>query len=952
MPFEMYRYRRIGDLEKSLHNLSGSRGRIFLVADSGDRDLLSAVLRSQRGTNGENVPFRIRRWDELYRSFAVELGVDRPKIQIDPPDHWLLLFGILSRYVRSGGHLPSGAGGPRFLKVLGEQIRELIREEISPESLDALYAEDDPSGRAFAELYRLYRRALNENNLSDSAGIATEATELLERGDLNAVKKLCSALELNLVGFFSFTHSQLRLLRRLVRGGAQVRCFSPEGGMAGSYGAAQQFGEDGQTLGGQSPFSVILMESGDPRQELETVARTLALWERGRGPLASSPWPGWEAVAVTVPRGRLLQAREVFSRYRLPCRWNFRLKVSETPLWHLSCACLDAAAGGWQTEPVLRLLSLPWLRGFEIDARSLRALHPRGRGRWLEVLKRESPEAAADFESCAAYAAAVKRGGTALELLQALRRLAGRRAFSAARKIVGVPEADEALALFSSAVEELDRKILFVKEVVRDLGAYDPQRLADDDARAFLSAWAEGTTVAQMESEAHSMTVFADTPPTLFHARCWFFAGADAAAWPGGLRESPLLSEELKQRLHDTASLGLDRSHLPLLSEKRQQREFLFRRIAACGDEFTALCFSTEDDRRHPQEVTPLLKAAEADRWIRVEAKISRALADILPSSGEDVLTPVEDRRPDLRFENTLPPQRGTPGKLAAAAARVSLSSVDDYAVCPYMFALRHVLNYDEASREGEYDAARGGTALHRLWQAVWQNPRVGTSPETSVSALAARCFDDAFGEIYPEVLTLPSLRRSLLELRRSVSRCAAFQDDLETRFRPLRRQSLCEYDLPSLTVDGVIFSGRCDRLDRLSDGRFFLWDYKSGAASSFRGSMQLASYALALEKSEGRCAGWAYLTLKDGSWTGAWSGDLEEALGLKRLRDDQRPQAAIPSARQLLEDIAATLKGGEFPPNCNSDACRYCSYAGLCRRGELTGEIEDDENGEGPSDE
>ena len=115
---------------------------------------------------------------------------------------------------------------------------------------------------------------------------------------------------------------------------------------------------------------------------------------------------------------------------------------------------------------------------------------------------------------------------------------------------------------------------------------------------------------------------------------------------------------------------------------------------------------------------------------------------------------------------------------------------------------------------------------------------------------------------------------------------------------------------------------------------------------------MQLASYALALEKSEGRCAGWAYLTLKDGSWTGAWSGDLEEALGLKRLRDDQRPQAAIPSARQLLEDIAASLKRGEFPPNFNSDACRYCSYAGLCRRGELTGEIEDDENGEGPSDE
>ncbi|MGI6074944.1 MAG: PD-(D/E)XK nuclease family protein [Pyramidobacter sp.] len=951
MPFEMYRYRRVGDLEKSLRDLPCRPGRVFLVADSADRDLLSSILRAEE--RGRRVaPFKIRRWDELYRYFAVELGVERPKVQIDPPDHWLLLSGVLSRYVQSGGQLPPGASSRGFPRILGEQIRELIREEIAPESLDALYAEDDRSGRAFVELYRLYRRALDENNLSDSAGIATEATELLERGETAAVKKICSTLDINLVGFSSFTHSQLRLVRWLVGSGARVRCFSPEGGMTGAYGAAQQFGEDGLALGREeSPFRVTLLEGGDPRQELETVARSLALWERGRGPLASSGWPGWESIALTVPRDRLSQAREVFSRYALPCHWNFRLKVSETPLWHLSSACLDASSGGWQTEAVLRLLALPWLCGFEADVKGLRQLHLRGKKRWLEALEKSDPDAAADFKSCVAYAETVKRGGTALQLLQALRRFAGTRALSAARKAIDVPDVDETLALFSSALEELDRKILFIEEVVRDLGTYDPQRLADADARAFLSAWAEGTTVPQAQGEAGCMTVFADTPPTLFHARRWFFVGADASAWPGGLKESPLLGEDLKQRLHDTAALGLDRSHLPLLSEKRQQREFLFRRLIACGDDGTCLCSSAEDQRQHAQEVTPLLKAAEADGWVRVEAKISRAPADILPSAADDALTPVEARRPDLRFENTLPPQRSVPGKLEATAARISLSSVDDYAACPYMFALRHLLKYGEPPRDGEYDAARGGTALHRLGQNVWQDPRVGSSQETLPSALAGRFFDEVFEEIYPELMTLPALRRNLKDLRRAVSRCGAFQDSLEPVLRPLRKEVLCEYDLPPLTLDGVTFSGRCDRLDRLSDGSFFLWDYKSGSSSGFRGAMQLAAYALALEKSEGRCAGWAYLTMKDGSWTGVWSRELAEALGLKRLRDDQRPEAAMPAARQLLENMAASLKAGSFPPKFDSDACRYCSYAGMCRRGELTGEIEDDENGEGPSD-
>ena len=66
MPFELYTYRRIGDLERLLRALPPARGRTFLVAGSGDRELLAGVL-SEADTSPQ---YQIRRWDELYRFFC------------------------------------------------------------------------------------------------------------------------------------------------------------------------------------------------------------------------------------------------------------------------------------------------------------------------------------------------------------------------------------------------------------------------------------------------------------------------------------------------------------------------------------------------------------------------------------------------------------------------------------------------------------------------------------------------------------------------------------------------------------------------------------------------------------------------------------------------------------------------------------------------------------------
>ena len=156
MPLQLFTYRRVEDLGPALRGLPPKRGRVFLVAASGDRELLARLL------EGTPHDYQVRRWDEIYRSFAEALAVKNPRVQLDPPDHWLLLHALMKRLIDRGGELPPGARRRGFLTLLGTQIRELIREDISPDSVADAYERGDALGAAFVGLYRDYLAALDE----------------------------------------------------------------------------------------------------------------------------------------------------------------------------------------------------------------------------------------------------------------------------------------------------------------------------------------------------------------------------------------------------------------------------------------------------------------------------------------------------------------------------------------------------------------------------------------------------------------------------------------------------------------------------------------------------------------------------------------------------------------------------------------------------------------------
>jgi CRISPR/Cas system-associated exonuclease Cas4 (RecB family) len=48
--------------------------------------------------------------------------------------------------------------------------------------------------------------------------------------------------------------------------------------------------------------------------------------------------------------------------------------------------------------------------------------------------------------------------------------------------------------------------------------------------------------------------------------------------------------------------------------------------------------------------------------------------------------------------------------------------------------------------------------------------------------------------------------------------------------------------------------------------------------------------------------------------------------------------------AKDLMEKMAASVRSGDYPPNYDALACRYCDFGSLCRRAEAGRGDDDDE--------
>ena len=974
-------YKQVKETEPLLRKLISGRDRerpVFLVPTLKDLRKLEETL--SEGPSRGRRPWRIWRWSDLYRdllSFLQDHDLnEKGRLQIDPPDHWLIIRHLLKQNLDDKA--PESASKQGFIPLAGEILKEILREEISPDEISAaLGCEGCREGKAcgrteepeglFCQLFHAYMAYLSTGPtppLMDSAQIATVTGQTIRKYP-EASGKWLKDLDLVLVGFMSFNHSQLNLVRTFLEKAGSVTILTPLPGTDRSYTVLEQLRDREVILEypPEEPLKALVLECPDRRLEYETLARELLLWREERGAIYPGcgllPFPGWSEIGLTVSSPYLDLAEEALSRYGIPYNLSEGKKVSETLLWNLVKRVWHCYRENWPGERTFQLLREPLFGNQSPLSLQGRTALPEGRSEWMTHLSGSSPQARQSFENLVEFTGTLSGGLTPSDILGAVILLARNCDWEGktASYILEHPSMDEKCRELNASIRELENKLSLVRDLEQEIGPAGKEKLKGQDAFAFLKNWAEETTISSRIPLTDSLEIHADIPPVLSQKEVWVITGASSDEWPGILRESPLLTDKRKEYLHEVK--GLHSSHLPLTHEKRSQREALFNRILACGSRLVIVTSSLSDLSGRPLKISPFLRRSLENRegitpWIEPACEEGIMLREdhgqLFPLAEgpflEGLEIPAYLRDMAAIQERDLPVRKSE----LESPATVSLSAVDDWILCPYRYYCRHILKIYEKPEPG-LDPARLGEGIHELWKRVWSERNKDQRP---VSELWKGIFPETFREVYPQLLSESSLDRHLSRILFQAGKLAELQDSMEALgIRDPGTPPMMEKALPPLELEGVLFKGRADRIDLLKDGTWMILDYKSGSSSRYRNSLQLASYGLLLEKDASfpeygsGLAGYGYLCLADGSTEGSFRTDeARRYLGLGNRRSPDLDQRLEGTERSLI-NMAECLKKGIFEPDYNSEACRYCSYYGLCRRSEKPFPMEEDQGHE-----
>ena len=946
-------------------------------------------------------------WQDLYENVCdfCEAGRLRP---IEPPDHRLILSRLLRELLEEEPELLTlwpGLGRTGFLDVLSEDIRELLNEAVLPGQTEAGLQEGDPTARVLPAIYRRYLDYLSANGLMDSAQVCTMTLGLLEReplpwgGDLTMV----------FAGFLSFTQAQVRLIKRLNGLCREVVVLKPETGLSEFHDAAHQleglvWEESPQSV----PGRILQVRARETELEAEAVARLLALWSAGRGPLAEEmDFPGFGSVGMMSPAGDEDPVTEALRRYSVPYAASEGPSIDQTPPGRSLSAVWPLWAQGLPTYETALFLVQPCLAGDAFSvAEALRA-GPSGLASWRAFIeeveeKGEVPEgtrggtprhALAALSAVERLCGALQRGGSPSDLMGAFHRFLTRKGLWLDRMKalpLGYPELDGAIRATASAIESVHEKYLALRELLPDIGPAGRTPLKGDDAMEFLLSWCRQTRIRPEPPLSGALTLYLGAPPVLASHPVWVMLGVSQGNWPGRISGSPLLGPSERERLAEAEAW------LPSVQDKHLQREALFRRLIRTGESLTILSRADTDENGRPVPDTPFLDrfladmnaGIEVDVKVDMEAETNGWTLRELPTAGIEILLPDSGHifpevdadplaaapRPGVSVggvegsegvEGTEP--RNDPPTLA-------VSDIQTLLECPLRYWLQRRAGLRERSPELA-TAAEWGSLTHKFWERVWRRFGRGGNPFPEVVEEEWRSLSSADEdyETFGRLIRDRRLARTLEVLRFRIRRLTALQAQILERLEQggfRHRAVLLEEDAAlSLEVDGVRFSGRCDRVEILEDGdgrtHAVITDYKAGRSVRYEEGMkdlerypwyeggpsklvrglQLSAYALMYgpREADAPLAGVNFLGHRDGGIAGTFSAALQgvyagilagETRNNRRTLDERREEAG-----HAMACAARLLREGRFAPFYDSPSCRYCDMKGICRRGEAVGE-------------
>lgn len=959
-------YRRVTEGLSAAAKLDGPDA-VFVVPSREDGKILRDAL---CGGGCLGPAGRVWVMAEVYRKIlaGLEEAGAGPKWhrQVDPPDHWAILSFLLDRVFSEAAPSsppPPGARMPGFIPLLGEQLRELLREETAPEALGrslgctsctegACANLSAPEG-LLCRLFHAYKGYLSEHGLADSASLPTLTREALEEHP-SAAAAFLAGKRFVFAGFLSFTRGQAALLLHLHRLGAPVSVLKPSTGLKDFADAVDQLTSLADRAGPAvrllpsraDPLPVFDLSAGTTAWEPDTAARTLALWRSGEGPLAAFPFPGWGGIAIQSDSLQSGRFAEALTAYRIPFYEADGIPVSSTAAWAFAGAVLDAAKAGWPPAETAAILADPLAAGSRFPLSAARSACPQGESAWRAFLNSLPDRLPAEvFSRAAGFSRKVEEGATPAGLLEALKTLWGRRHVfgrELSRLAEDRPDLDGFVRQAKEAFRELERKLLLEEERFPSIGPARERRLRGREARAYLSEWADETAVRPPAPLAGAAALFSGPPPVWFSRPCFVLAGGTAKAWPGALKEAPLLQDAVRNVLNGSSAMGAG-GRLPLLADRRLQQEALFRRLLSAGESLAVLSRSEGDDQGRPLEKTPFLEAAVSSNWLLPSGAAVRPVSAALPRFGEPYFPQVEPvPKAPRAVRKPLPPAAIREG---GPAPRASLGDLDLWLDCPFRYWAQRLAGLEEPPR-GLYDPARAGVFLHALWQEAWK--RRLEEGGGSLSSLVEELWDGTLADPdprrgYPALGQDRRLSRKAGHLKELALRLAGFQEELEGIFAPARKIQLREIPM-TLEAEGVTFRGRADRVEVFDRG-FIVLDYKLGKTRPYKTSLQLAAYSAALRDTLGLAPwGTGFFGHADGRLFLALSEECPLSFPKGNGTALAAPgtlESTLQRAQEGILAMARDIRSGSYPAaHGTASGCPRCAARGLCRLGEARGEV------------
>ena len=277
------------------------------------------------------------------------------------------------------------------------------------------------------------------------------------------------------------------------------------------------------------------------------------------------------------------------------------------------------------------------------------------------------------------------------------------------------------------------------------------------------------------------------------------------------------------------------------------------------------------------------------------------------------------------------------------SARTLAVRAFSEYADCPYRFFVHHCLGLLEAEQlSEEVDSLEGGSLWHKVLE-LFYTEVVKEGSKKVLADLDARLdqiikqvfFDTKASDFYQNVELekfYPSISNYLKDDLAQDNRQPVF---LELHFGTGQRW-------PGVKMGPYFLKGVIDRVDLVTKDNqkgYLIIDYKRSkkdiSALKNAKDFQLTAYIKALQQNNiTPIIGASYLSLYN-TESRFWNEKAYELMDVRTTKKSPTPKEWEEEVETLLQTgqtLGEELFAGYYPPNYDSQSCRYCKFIDLCR--------------------